>query len=201
MMVAGIDCVLPSFPCFWTPDATILASHSKLRSSSDQRPGKGFFADVPGGLPLHTLSVLMRLATIDRYMAKQCGTDMTDDAYRRMMSTRNSIHHAVLSLPVWDDLPEAERNLSRTCQQPLYEATRLSAIIYSCAVIYCLPPHRNWHLKLTGELRKVIEGYARFMDEAPYLLLWVLCVGALAALRSPDRMFFEQKLGEVVAKH
>ncbi|KAK4503929.1 hypothetical protein PRZ48_004844 [Zasmidium cellare] len=149
---------------------------------------------VPYAPDAYWMSVYGRLETIGQHLGAIGGLV-------RLVGGLGRIKLPGLANCLAFDLPEDERALAKDCKEPFYEAARLAAVTYSCAVVYGLPAHRNWHLKRAFELRKVLEGYSSFADEACHLYLWVVCVGALAALRSPNRLFFEEKLGEVVAKY
>lgn len=63
---------------------------------------------------------------------------------------------------------------------------------------WCQPRLFGLHARAQCSLERWRELYC---DEAPWLMLWALCVGALAAFRFPDRIFFEKRLMELVQKH
>jgi hypothetical protein len=189
----------PAFDCWWEPDESILRSHNMLRSKAGNAPGKAFFAKIPGGLPPKMLSVLVRLATIDRYMADRRGKDLDKDEENHMMQTRNAIQHTMLALPAFSDLSEDD---SSGAHPMMYELCRLTAVIYSGAVIMGVPPHLGWHTALVKRLRKMLEACKmdECKDEESDLLVWSLCVGGLAAWRSSHRAFFETSLKEVARR-
>lgn len=194
-MVAGTNFGPPTFSNFWTPHPSILAQHNILLSSQGHPAGRGFFKRIPRGLPPSALSVLVRLATVDRYMAENSGRYKTDDAYRRMMSTRNSVHHAILSLAPWSQLDPTDQNAT---SEAVYECCRTSAVLYSSAVIYGLPHHLNWQAQPLAYLSVLVESSREeLISESPELLLWALCIGALATSSSPARAFFDHELAEL----
>jgi hypothetical protein len=187
----------PAFDCWWQPQETILRSHNMLRSKGGNTPGKAFFARVPGGLPPKALAVFVRIATIDRHMATRRGKDLEKSEENEVVRTRNAVQHSLLSLPEFAALDADE---SKGTHPMMYELCRLTAVIYSSAVIMGVPPHLGWHTVLVKRLRKMLEAckLEECKDEESDLLVWSLCVGGLAAWRSPHRTFFETSLKEVV---
>jgi hypothetical protein len=62
-----------------------------------------------------------------------------------------------------------------------YECCRLTAILYSTAVIFPQPAHSGWHMKLVRDVMAVLtsEVVDDWCEFAPALLLWVLVVRSL----------------------
>lgn len=193
-MVAGTNFGPPTFANYWEPHPAIIAQHNSLLSSHGNSAGRGFFTRIPCGLPAKSLAVFVRLATVDRYMAENSGHYETDEAYRRMMNTRNAVHHSVLSLLPWDMLDDVER---RSTSSAVYECCRTAAVLYSCAVLYGLPHHLNWQARPVEHLQELVASGRHELREAPEVLLWTLCIGALATLSSHGRAFFDRNLAEL----
>ena len=160
-------------------------------------PGRGFFTRIPGGLPSRALTAMIRLATIDRYMADCRSRRLEPDEMQSLIATRNAVQHALLSLPTWDAL----RNEVKTyAHKQAYECCFQTAALYSNAVIMAFPPHLGWHVNFVHNLRSIIgpalaEGLGDSMHD---LLIWSLSVGALASFRTPERSFFEDCLKELL---
>lgn len=182
----------PLLPHSVPPDPEVLASHRMLRTTYGQSPGKGFFKDM-SIFPLNTLSVFVRLATVDCYMAANVGTKMSEMEYDRMLETRNAVHHALLSLPA-AELPDTRR--PQAFKSLGYEICRVTAIIYSTAILWGLPPHRGWHQKLAHNLRELLEKLEPGSE--PDMIVWALCIGGLASNGSSDRNFFEERLRRLI---
>ncbi|KAK3649660.1 hypothetical protein LTR56_006843 [Elasticomyces elasticus] len=185
----------PAFPCTWQLHDSVLCSYSVLGPLARHTPGHGFFTKVPVGMPA-SMSVLVRLATVDRYMSERRGKLWDEDEAYQVISSRNAAQHALLSLPDLTDF--GPRDVHGT-QVLMYGICRLTAVIYSNAVILGLPPHSGWHTALVKRLRRLLE-VCRISnpDEASDLLVWSVCVGGLAALGSPHRCFFETFLKDIV---
>ncbi|KAI7352952.1 hypothetical protein KC320_g4250 [Hortaea werneckii] len=176
LMWASPRLIRPNFTCFWDMDPSILRHH-RIQSSEPgmPAPGRGFFTRIPGGLPSRALTAMIRLATIDRYMADCRSRRLEPDEMQSLIATRNAVQHALLSLPTWDALS-------------------------SNAVIMAFPPHLGWHVNFVHNLRSIIgpalaEGLGDSMHD---LLIWSLSVGALASFRTPERSFFEDCLKELL---
>ena len=78
----------------------------------------------------------------------------------------------------------------------LYEAIRLTAIIYSTAVTFPIPPVQGLFHKITHWLKAVVEESE--LDPCwqlyPKTLLWILILGGIAAFNTPERVWYVQKL-------
>ena len=189
----------PAFACWWEMDKTIVHAHSGLRSGAGNAPGRAFFTKGTRGLPGSAISVLVCLATVDRYMAARHNKALEKEEENLLVMSRNTIQHRLLSLPSFEDLSESETEGT----DPVgYEICRLTAVIYSNAVILGLPPHTRWHEVLAKRLRALLESNqsSSVVVEVSDLLIWALCVGGLAAWRTPEREFFESALRNATRK-
>jgi hypothetical protein len=193
MFFASGQVTHPALPCFWTADRDILLSHTNLSSGSGSSPGRGFFVHSSGGLPPQALSSLMKMATLNQYMSARREAVLSQNNRRKLLDTRDVLQHELLLLAPWDELDEPSQRCSF---RHVYECCRLGALIYSNGVILGLPPHRGWHTKLSRLLRGLVESVEAkvWADELSELLIWSLCVGALAAQHSSDRQWYETTL-------
>jgi hypothetical protein len=113
-----------------------------------------------------------------------------------MCDQRNLIHYHLLSLP-------PANHLSPDQSSPVYEACRISALIYSVGVLFPIPavgsPIQRLAILLQQELagKDLFEEYASKGNEYS-LLIWILAMGSIAASNIPaERAWFVQKLAEV----
>ncbi|OOQ88248.1 hypothetical protein PEBR_13173 [Penicillium brasilianum] len=105
-----------------------------------------------------------------------------------ILDLRNLIHYQVLSLP-------SARDGKVGTVSHKYESFRLAQTIYSLLVLFPVPltttPYPELARLLRHELEMVSEeGWAMI----PTLLLWILALGGIAALCTPHRLWFVQKL-------
>ncbi|KAK5695012.1 hypothetical protein LTR17_024696 [Elasticomyces elasticus] len=185
----------PAFPCTWQLHDSVLCSYNVLRPLARRTPGHGFFTKIPGACPA-SMSVLVRVATVDRYMSERRGKAFDEKQESQLISSRNAAQHALLSLP---NVTEFSHDNVHGTKVLMYGICCLTAVIYSNAVILGLPPHTGWHTLLVTRLRRRLEVCQGLkVDEASDLVVWSVCVGGLAALGSPHRCFFETFLKDIV---
>lgn len=117
----------------------------------------------------------------------------TDPDVQSTRTLRDTVGHAVISLPSWEELGEAEKC---DCHSALYQICRLTVGLYLTAVMLARPPHSGWQTIYVERMRSLIEfsGFAMWSVDVGPVLLWVLCVGGIAAYRTKHRAFFEQTL-------
>jgi hypothetical protein len=108
-----------------------------------------------------------------------------------VIDRRNFVQHALLLLPTADELEFAEVSYVR-----LYEAIRYTALIYSVAVTFPLPPVTGIYEKLTGRLKSVLEESKLdlYWKLYPKTLLWVLTLGGIASSVAAHRSWYVQTL-------
>ena len=121
------------------------------------------------------------------------GTPDEDDL-EKLITTRNAIHHALLSLP---PSTASAGPASETTEGIKYEMCRIAAIIYSTAVLFGLPADSGWHLPLLDRLTLCVES----LPEDPHenLVIWALCIGALTSSELSARGGFEDRLRGAIA--
>lgn len=187
----------PIFPSIWSLDDCALAALRQLEKPClrEEPPGVGFRALAGEGLPLHAAECLVLLSSVDRLLA-ECHSPSNLD-HTSLVNARNTAQHRILCLPSWDELDEAEKEYAAPV---IYECCRLTAVLYSTAVIFGMPPQTNWHLKVIRRIRHLLETSSQGNWGMTYmpLLTWSLFVAGIAAYRSPERKFFEQALQQAL---
>ena len=158
--------------------------------------GKGFRScSIPDTL----VAVLEDMSLID-YALDRCRLQRLDDGnFSKLMNARDAVQHHMLSLPSWEDLDEKAR--SNICR-PVYEGTRLTALLYSNAVVYPEPPHNGWHIKLVERLEVLL---CHRIDEdwsagPSTLLTWILVICSIAAYRTSREEGLERALRRHIAQ-
>jgi hypothetical protein len=158
--------------------------------------GQGFHALRVIGISDNAASVLQALA--DLTVVIECysrGLAPVPDL-SAVIDRRNFVQHALLCLPTADELDFGE-----VSNIYLYESIRYTAIIYSIAVTFPLPPMTGIYAKLTALLKSIL-GESE-LDVCwklyPKTLLWILTLGGIAASVTPNRTWFVQKLSTICA--
>jgi hypothetical protein len=155
--------------------------------------GQGFIYKVPQGFPEVATSVFAGLSTINSTMNIKRQQFSDADEGQALLRARNGMHHALLSLPSWDELDDDSK---RDTHSVAYEACRLSCIIYSNAILMGFSYNTGWHETHVKRLRILLalfDGHAQAEDMLE-LLTWVLFVGGIAAYQLPEFPFFVKLL-------
>lgn len=165
----------PIFPCFWNDDVAEISWLSSLYLDDGNAAGHGFKSRVPDKLPHEALGVLMNISRVDTVMEICRDRRMSDEDLKKVVNVRNRAQHQLLSLPSWDELSEVAREGSK---RAAYECCRLTALLYSTAVIFPQPPHSGWHARMVRDVKALLtaEVVGTWREVAPSLLLWVLVV-------------------------
>ena len=110
-----------------------------------------------------------------------------------LIDTRNAIQHILMSLPKGDELEYGQ--IISVC---LYESIRYTAIIYSAAVTFPLPPSTGIFRIATTRLQNILDEskYDPCWQLCPDVLLWILVLGGIAS-SGIERAWFVQNLAAV----
>ena len=117
--------------------------------------------------------------------------------FHTVLCIRNSAIHSTLSLPPWEELSISDNGETDFA---LYEACRITAVIYSNAVLLGMPTHSGWHQNFVGKLRGVLQAtdLSALAEYSPDVLVWILFIGAISSYRTPHRCFFETSLRDAL---
>lgn len=165
----------------------------------DSKPGAGF-SHVSGGLPQEPLDALTFLCSVDVLMSRARDDVQLEYDRNHLVQARNVVHHQILSLNSWDDLDVEQRG---ECPREVYECCRLTARLYSTAILWGMPPETAWHYRIVRQVRNILEAshFHRWPQGTVRLLTWILVVSGIASYRSADRRFFEQSLRATVLRN
>ncbi|KAL4909850.1 hypothetical protein BDW74DRAFT_44791 [Aspergillus multicolor] len=113
---------------------------------------------------------------------------------RLICDLRNLVHFHVLALPPANQLHTSQHG-------PLYEACRISALIYSTGVLFPIPAVGSPHGRLATLLQQELAD-TNFYDKSATggnhnFLVWISAMGSVAASNSLERRWFVQKLAEL----
>ena len=132
------------------------------------------------------------VAVLNYVMSRMSRSRLEVADIQAIMRVRNGLMHDLLSVSPWSGLPDTER---RRFSKSIYEVTRLTSVLYACAVLLGLPFTSGWHIKILSQIRQAWEHRpCDWQTEVPELVLWCLCVGGIAARHTTHRAFFEDAL-------
>jgi len=174
----------PRLPNMWTSTDLIrgvMEAHGTLISH-------GFASKVPGGLPASMLSTIAYLDALDQVLERSRGLILSDKMQDTVRSAISDVQHRVMT---WPELHLGEGD---SISPALYECCRWTVMLYSMAVIFPIPVASGWHVRLLQHLHVVLEDAQFEVEDAHALLLWSLFTANIAAVRTSEQPYFEQKL-------
>ncbi|RFU27625.1 hypothetical protein B7463_g8700, partial [Scytalidium lignicola] len=109
---------------------------------------------------------------------------------------RNTLQHRLMSLPRGEELEYGEVN--SIC---LYESIRHTAILFSVAVTFALPPQSGIFQTLASRLKTIMEEskFDLCWQLCPETLMWMLVLGGIASAGTTERNWYVQNLAAVSA--
>ena len=111
---------------------------------------------------------------------------------------RTAIQHRLLSLPTAEEINLSFR--TKSIRLNIYEACRLTALIYGVAIIFPIPNSYKVLQNLVRSLKASIEvcGMNQLAITLPDFLLWILVLGGIAAFEKPERNWFASHVARLV---
>lgn len=122
----------------------------------------------------------------------------------RIADSRNALQHSLLSLPSEEEL-ERSRELDSTGTSKqvtyIYEACRMTALLYSVMVTFPLPRSKYVRDRVLPALDAVLSRIEPYSDGYGLgtIYLWCLTVAGIAASGYPTRLQYAERLGQVSA--
>lgn len=114
-----------------------------------------------------------------------------DITLQDIVDRRTAIQHGLLSLR-----PGSEMEPATSPSLSVYECCRLTALIYSTAVVFPIPNSWKALQKLVKELKTAIGQTEMIYDDCnANLLLWMLVLGGTAAEGKQERPWYVEQLG------
>ena len=132
---------------------------------------------------------MLQLATDDKVMELHRHLGVESPIHHLCIKARNWTHHRLMSLPCWQELAEDERS---ECPQGAYEICRVTAILYSTAVIFPMPANTGWYLKEVEALANFHKTFTLrgLPGSTNSSIIWALWIAGMAAMHTPHRNFF-----------
>lgn len=192
---ASIHLAKPRFECSWPGWETLVYPRPNMQSSSTRAPGIGFETLIPNSLPKELVDSLLMVATVNEMMYDDAVVQTL--GHRLLRDARSAVHHRLLCVSTWDELQLDHRgNLDRVS----YECCRLTAIMYSNAVLLGIPPQTGWLDRLIPRLKEVLESTDMPVQakRCPLLFAWVLALGGIISLPLGDEAYFGRRLKPIL---
>jgi hypothetical protein len=158
--------------------------------------GQGFRALKVFGISDKAACILQALADVTVVIECYCRGIAPVPDLSQVIDRRNFVQHSLLLLPTAGELEFPEVSSIH-----LYEAIRYTALIYSIAVTFPLPPMTGIYDKLTARLKSVLEESKLDLcwKLYPKTLLWVLTLGGIASSVTVHRSWYVQTLAAISA--
>lgn len=183
----------PRIPCIWVLSEAVLAASCRFVQSTAVKPPGRAFGEAPySHLPESFRALLQLIATLTTVMEDFTPSD--DCGYREFLDLRSAAHYQLLLVPSWLALKQQPID---TATAVVYECCRLTSILFSNAVLLCLPPRIGWAESLLPGLRILLD--SNMPDMFPSLRLWALMLGGIASQDSVHQAFFESSLRQAFA--
>jgi len=140
--------------------------------------------------------VLQAMADISVIIDHHCRGIQAIANFELYIRQRNTLQHRLMSLPKGEELEYGE--VSSIC---LYESIRHTAIIFSAAVTFALPPHSGIFRTLASRLKTIMEEskFDPCWQLCPKTLVWMLVLGGISSTGTADRGWYVQNLAAVTA--
>ena len=108
--------------------------------------------------------------------------------FTEIIDQRNFVQHSLMSLKTKQELVDSNSVIG----EPLYECCRLAVIVYSFLIVFPLPPVEGPFEALAAQLQMdwIVTGLDRPTKSRSRILLWILVMGAIAAIGLPERPWF-----------
>jgi Fungal specific transcription factor domain len=112
-------------------------------------------------------------------------------------TARTAVQQRLLLLPASEELDIPP---SSSTKPNIYECCRLAALIYGVAVVYPIPNSYLVFEQLVQRLKTAIEvlDIKKFGIDLSGVLLWMVVLGGIAALDTPERSWFVSQLAFIV---
>ena len=116
--------------------------------------------------------------------------------FTTIIDQRNFIQHSVMSLKPARELFEH----GATPEEDLYEPCRLAIIVFSFLVVFPVPPVAGPFESLTERLLVALSEIKSCGEplSSSKLLLWILVMGAVAAIGLPKRQWFLRRIHDLL---
>lgn len=184
----------PRYACAWAVDERLLRSRQFLNFSHYTFPGHGF-RNLSEKITSDLSTLMVDFATLNAVI-HDMGQGLLY-GHHSLRDARSAMQHWLLMTPHWVEL---SRTMQVNTSQYIYECCRLTTILYSTAVLLCIPPGTGWAERLLPKLRTIIQSIT-VNDDTYALLLWSTALAYIASHDHPPlRSFFESTFRNIVIR-
>jgi hypothetical protein len=161
--------------------------------------GHGFLC-LAGLLAEDVIHVYRNLCWVDHLLESSTTAPPAALAISQLLYLRNTAVHEVLFLPTHAS------QLSRfrvELNEVVYEVCRLTATLYSNAIMLGLPLYAEWRLLVLERLHRIFQvvGSIPQLDGLTSLWIWSLLLASIAARHTSHSTFFESALRDLLSYH
>lgn len=189
----------PRFSCFWKHHVLDMTSSftDHAGNPATSLPGIGFTLLSPK-LPAIAISVFTEIACLDRVMSTSSSEGVADSKLGFLLGVGNATLHRLCCLGPLDRQP-GTTDVSTT----LYEAMKLTALIYCNGVLLAIPPQNGWLARLSTLLQDVLlSDHICLSDEAcRNAYVWVVFIGGIVSRGTPGAAFFKVRLQNTLPQY
>lgn len=165
---------------------------------AQQKPASAFRQFREDGISSDMLDCLDGIAALSLGIDRYEQGDSNGITLGRIVRTRLAVQKQVLMLPAASKSTEQHYSIEipESRAPSLYECCRLTALIFSVAVIFPTTNQFSVLQRLVRELKAELEGMDMNIipPDALNVLLWTLVLGGVAALGKPERLWFTLQL-------
>jgi hypothetical protein len=194
LLTAALDLRKPHFAFFDAPEIIALSENPMLNILTfpvDEQRGWALPSLLAHGLTKQALRVMLDLQHISVIIEAYTQGALQNPEVLALTSRRNSIHHALLSLPAMDEVEVLTED-----QKSVYESCRVAALIYDLSIIFPVPSSTGVIAKLVANAKVVLETMRLeiVLGASAKVLTWVLFMAGAAAESMYERPWFVEKL-------
>lgn len=199
LLAAALDLRKPNFAFFEAPDIIALSENPMLNiliNPVDEQRGWALPSLLNHGITEMALRVMLDLQYVSVIIEAYTHGALQNPNILALTSKRNSVHHALFSLPTLDEM-----EVLTIDQRAMYESCRVAAIIYDLSIIFPVPPSTGVVAKLVTMSQSILETTRlEFMLGAcARICIWVLFMaGCAAESMSDERAWFVGRLRMVL---
>lgn len=198
LLTAALDLRKPHFAFFEVPEIKALSEDPMLNvltNPMDEQRGWALPCLLAYGLTEQALRVMLDLQYISVIIEAYTHGGLQNPEVLALTSRRNSIHHALFSLPTMDEVEVLTDD-----QRAVYESCRIAALIYDLSIIFPVPPSTGVVAELVSMLKAAVETMRLeiILGAGAKALTWVLFMAGAAAESMSERPWFVEKLKMVL---
>ena len=172
----------PKFPCRWKfPSSVHINPDHTIRKTFNFSP------DNPAPHLVDLLDSITQARAITNALTRYQSNPQKAPPWLDIIHARNALQYRLISLPAFEGLVGRE--------DAMYDAVRLSVLIYSEMVTFPFPDVTGVKPNLATRLRRALDCCTmhKCWETSSAVMLWVSTLGAVAATNTPDRAWYVAK--------